>query len=93
MNLPTNLENYMITERVQMELTRSIRKYDWSQYSYWRMVYVILVELWELAWAIAFNDLHGAHGVYAEAAQISACAQKMMLEILRRKKGERSEHA
>lgn len=87
MNLYTESEPYRknaTTAFVERELIRSCAKYDWSSYSRLRMVWVVACELWEMAKAALLCDDHGPHGLYIEAAQLSAVGQKIMLEISRR---------
>ena len=79
---PTHKYNAVTT--VEKELFRSCNKYNWEGYSYIRMVWVIICELFELIKAVVRKDQLGPHGSYFEAAQVSACCQKMMIEIQRR---------
>lgn len=83
MNINPN-HKYHAVVTVEKELFRSCSLYDWSTYCYLRMVWVIFCELMELVVAVIKRDIHGKHGVYVEAGQVSACCQKMMMEISRR---------
>ena len=77
-------EYELISQKVKTELVNSINKYDWKHYSKYRMFWVIVCEMWELLKAIVRQDIFGNHGVYIESSQVSACCQKMMMEVLRR---------
>lgn len=82
--MPDPTHKYLVVVTVEKELFRSLNKYDWSTYSYYRMMLVIIMEGLELLKAVWNGDTHGVHGVINEAAQVSACCQKMMLEIMKR---------
>lgn len=84
MKMPDPHHKYLTVVKVEKELFRSCNKYSWSTYCYLRMVWVIFMELLELAAAVIKRDVHGKHGIITEAAQVSAVCQKMMLEVLRR---------
>lgn len=84
---------YLVVVTVEKELFRSLNKYDWSTYTYYRMMLVIIMEGLELLKAAWKSDTHGPHGMIAESAQIAACCQKMMLEIMKRHEKEAQEDA
>lgn len=81
---PNPSHKYLVVVTVEKELFRSCNKYDWSDYSYLRMIWVIIGEGLELLKAVLEGNTHGPHGIINEAAQVSAVAQKMILEVLRR---------
>ena len=78
-------ERNRVEERVLMELNRSIGKRGtWDDISYLRMILIVISELREVVSALIRRDYYGPHGLYAELAQVSACCQKAMLQLLLR---------
>jgi len=70
------------------EHARSVQKHGtWSDYSLEQMMAVIINELMvEAGEAEARDDLHGAHGVIRELAQVSACCIKAIMVLSNRPK-------
>ena len=76
---------HIINERVKRELARSIAKHGmWDQYSYPEMFNKILDETDEVDIAVKEDNHAGVHGTFNELAQVSACCQKMMHQIILR---------
>jgi hypothetical protein len=72
-----------IENRIHRELCRSVTLHgDWSDLSFVQMFSVIVDELLEVESALDTDDFHGVHGVYNELAQVAACCQKMMAQIV-----------
>ena len=88
-----DLHPYRTTIRSHLEphLIRSLIKHGhWSGYGLVRMVRVLLAELLEVAWALLRRDLHGPHGVVAEATQVAVVCLKIVHCLT---KGEGEQHA
>jgi len=85
--LITDEEKHIINGIIEKEYVRSLSKYgNWNDRYYITMIWVIFSEMWELLMAFIKHDFYGKHGVIAEAAQVSACIDKLIVQILRRKK-------
>jgi len=81
----TSAEKERIHRAVDVEYIRSLRLYgNWDDMNYSDMHYVIGKELKEVESAIYKDDHHGAHGTLTELAQVAACVQKAMVQIIRR---------
>jgi hypothetical protein len=88
----TSSEKQKIKNRIHMEYCCSLLNHgNWNYYSYWFMMWVIVCELFEVFWALAKRDFQGPHSVFIELAQVAACCQKMMVQILRRGEGDENE--
>lgn len=83
-------EQHIIDERIKRELSRSIAKHGmWDEYSYRKMIRKIRDEFTEVSLAGHKADHHGEHGTFNELAQVAACCQKMMYQILLRENKSR----
>jgi len=81
----TSAEKEQIQRAIDREYILSLAKYgNWDDMDYLDMHFVINKELGEVESAIDKNDHHGLHGTLTELAQVAACAQKMMVQIIRR---------
>lgn len=81
-------ERHQIETRIHRELVRSIEKHgNWDDVRcYSLMVSCIMEEMSEATGAVISSDFFGDHGAFNELAQVAACCQKMMAQILRREK-------
>ncbi len=72
---------------IHTELHRSFNQHGgWSDLNYAGMFAVVLDELTEVLKALNNGDYYGQHGAYNELAQVAACCQKMILNIMLREK-------
>lgn len=82
----TSAERKEIEDSIHQEYCRSIDKHgDWDNQTMEIMARIIQAELNEVDDALihglaCFDD----HGAYNELAQVAACCQKMMAQIIRR---------
>lgn len=81
----SSVERQAIESFIHRELCRSFTKHgDWNDLDYREMYRITLSELNEVHLAIMENDLDGEHGAFSELAQVAACCQKLMMQIIRR---------
>jgi hypothetical protein len=75
----------IINQRIHRELCRSIKKHGmWDNESYLDMYVITMSEFSEAHHAICVKNHSGEHGVFNELAQVAACCQKFMSQILER---------
>lgn len=79
-------ERQQIEDAIHREYCRSMTKHgNWDGETAERMARIIQRELNEVDDAILFNLPHfDTHGAFNELAQVAACCQKMMAQIIRR---------
>lgn len=72
---------------IQPQIVMSVIKHgDWSGYSLPRMLWVLWGELFEVVIAVVRRDLHGPHGVVAEAAQVAVVCIKIVHNLSLRRR-------
>ena len=79
------IEKEQILNRVEREYCWSIRKYgNWDDETYLQMYKHTMNEFAEAHHAMCVKDYFGEHGMFNELAQVAACCEKLMVQILRR---------
>ena len=78
-------ERQKIRGRIDREYWRSIAKHgNWDDLFYSDMASKIVAEFEEALDAFEKKDHFGKHGTFNELAQVAACCEKLMVQILRR---------
>jgi hypothetical protein len=80
-------ERQQIHDRTEREYCWSLAKHgNWDDETYLQMYKHTMDEFAEAHHAICVKDYFGEHGMFNEYAQVAACCEKAMVQILRREK-------